>query len=311
MKAVSVSAAKSLVFVDVPEPVAQSSEAVIKVDAISLNRGETRRSLASKEGFRPGWDVAGTIAQAATDGSGPKVGERVVGLMTVGGWQEQVALRTDRIARLPDAVSFAQAACLPIAGLTALHGVARRGDLLGRKVLITGATGGVGHIAIQLARHAGAHVVAAVRSERQSAFATAHGAHTVAVVGDDLSAAAKHGPFDLILELVGGASLTAAAKMLASDAVLVAFGVSAAPEAKLEIAPFYFAGGATIYGLAVFHELERREKASVGLARLAQMIADDRLKLHISVERPWTEIDAVARDLMDRKWTGKAVLHLT
>jgi len=311
MKAVRVDADKRLAFVDVAEPMPERGEALVKVHAISLNRGETRRSLASKEGFMPGWDIAGVVETAAADGTGPKAGDRVVGLMRVGAWAEKLAIPTDYLAKIPDTVSFAQASCLPIAGLTALHGLSRRGNLIARKVLITGATGGVGHFATQLGNMSGAHVVAAVRSESQAAFAREHGAHTVAVVGDDLSSAGAHGPYDLILESVGGASLTAATKMLAPDGICVTFGVSGGTTAEIDIAPFYFTLGAQIYGLAVFHELQRVEPARIGLARLAGLVADNRLKVQISVEQPWAEIDTVARQLIDRKWSGKAVLHVS
>jgi NADPH:quinone reductase-like Zn-dependent oxidoreductase len=250
------------------------------------------------------------VQAAAADGSGPKAGTRVVGLMQVGAWAETLAARTDMIAALPDAVSFAQAACLPVAGLTALHAVARRGDLIARKVLITGASGGVGHFACQLAKLAGAQVVAAVRSDAHAPFARELGADEVAVVGDEPARAAQFGPYDLILESVGGASLTASAKMLAPDGICVTLGVSAGAQATIDIAPLYFTGRASIYGLGLFHELGRRETASIGLARLTSLLARKKLEVHIAVEKPWTEIDHVARDLLARRYLGKAVLHL-
>ena len=83
-----------------------------------------------------------------------------------------------------------------------------------------------------------------------------------------------------------------------------------ASEAKIAIAPFYFAGGATIYGLAVFHELAYRERGSVGLSRLASLLSQKNLKVHIEREEPWTAVGQVARDLMERRYTGKAVLHV-
>lgn len=310
MKAVHVGKNRELVLTEVAAPEPQRNEALLRVASISLNRGEVRRASAAAEGHRPGWDFAGTVEQAAADGSGPKTGTRVVGLMPTAGWAERLAVRTDMLAVLPDAVSFAQASCLPVAGLTALYGLSRRGDLLARKVLVTGATGGVGHFATQLARLSGAQVVAAVRSAEQEAFARDHGADVTVVVGDDPGKAGAHGPYDLIMESIGGASLTASARMLALEGVCIVFGASAGADARIDIAPFYFAGGATLYGFGLFHEIARRERASVGLARLAALLADGRLKTHIAVERPWTAINETARDLMARRFIGKAVLHL-
>src|SRR6266567_2570767 len=119
-------------------------EVAVRVSAVSLNRGETRRALQVAEpGWRPGWDFAGTVDTAAADGSGPKPGTRVVGMLPSGAWAERVNCRTHAVAVLPDAVSDAEAATLPVGGLTALHALRQGGLLLGRKVLVDGATGGV------------------------------------------------------------------------------------------------------------------------------------------------------------------------
>src|SRR5207302_1253137 len=106
---------------EVEAPRAGSAEAIIQVEAISLNRGETRRAMDAEAGWRPGWDLAGTVIEQAADGSGPKVGSRVVGLVDTGAWAEQVAVSTKRLAEIPASVTFAQAATLPVAGLTALR----------------------------------------------------------------------------------------------------------------------------------------------------------------------------------------------
>src|SRR5438034_7872296 len=134
-------------------------EVGVRVTAISLNRGETRRALqVAESGWRPGWDFAGVVETEAADGSGPKPGTRVVGLLPSGAWAERVNCRSHAVAALPDAVSDAEAATLPVAGLTALHALRQGGLLLGRKVLVDGASGGVGHLACQLAVAAGAQV---------------------------------------------------------------------------------------------------------------------------------------------------------
>ena len=149
-----------LVLQAVDRPTLLPSQALVKVAAISLNRGEVRRSQTAEAGWRPGWDLAGTIETAAADGSGFPVGTRVVGFVSSGAWAEFVAVFTQAIAALPDSVSFADAATLPVAGLTALYALSKGGSLLGKSVLITGASGGVGYFAVQLARLAGATVTA-------------------------------------------------------------------------------------------------------------------------------------------------------
>jgi NADPH2:quinone reductase len=285
-------------------------EVQVNVTAISLNRGETRRAVQQAEsGWRPGWDFAGVVETAAADGSGPKAGTRVVGLLPNGAWAEQVNCRSHAVAALPGVVSDAQASTLPVAGLTALHALRQGGLLLGRKVLVDGASGGVGHLACQLAQAAGALVWGHVRREEQRAQVAAWCGGRVAV-GRDLSAAKEHAPYWLILDSVGGSALSAAMGMLAPNGTCVTFGISEAGSANIESRTFFGTGGARLYGLTLFHELMSVERASIGLALLAGEIEAGRLTPQIAVEAGWSEVGAIARRLIDRDFTGKAVLHI-
>ena len=288
-------------------PTPADSEALIRVYAISLNLGETRRALTmSQAGARPGWDLAGIVERPAADGSGPQVGTRVVGFVPSGGWAELVSVPSHSLAELPSSVSFAQAATLPVAGLTALYSLEKGDSLLGKSVLVTGASGGVGHFACQLAREAGAHVIASVRRQERVAQAQAAKAHQV-VVGADLAEAKKLGPYDLVMESVGGQSLSAALSLLAEDGVCVLYGVSESPQVSFEARQFMVIGGASLYGFILFHEVKRRP-ASHGLAQLLSLVEDGRLEPPIEVEEPWTRIADVAQRLYQRQIGGKAVL---
>src|SRR5215472_6163632 len=122
--------------VDAPQPA--PSELLVRVKSISLNRGDVREAHFAADGSRIGWDFAGAVERAAADGSGPMAGTRVVGTQPTGAWAELVAAPAVAVAPLPDSVSFAQAATLPIAGLTALYALERGGPLLGRTALVTG-----------------------------------------------------------------------------------------------------------------------------------------------------------------------------
>ena len=182
---------------EVPEPQPRPDEALIEVRAISINRGEYNRLQTANDGWRPGSDVAGVVKQAAADGSSPPAGARVVGLSNFGGWCEQLPLTAANMAVIPDSLSFAAGASLPIAGLTALRTLRLGGLLLGRRVLVQGAAGGVGRFALQLGRMAGAHLTAVVGSaERGEGL---RGADQV-VVGIENA----EGHYDLILENAGG-----------------------------------------------------------------------------------------------------------
>ena len=294
-----------LVLRPVPAPTPDRGEAIIRVRAISLNRGEVRRSTMAAAGWRPGWDLAGTVERAASDGSGPKAGARVVGFLPEGAWAERVAVPTNALAELPEKVTFSQAATFPVAGLTALHALGKNGMILGKRVLVTGATGGVGDFAVQLARLGGAHVTAAVRRADQSAAVRQLGAHEV-TVGDDIPASPK---YDLVIESVGGRTLGTALAALERGGVCVTLGVSAAAEVSFDTRQFFATGRSTLYGFYIFTELGS-EPASVGLKRLAQLVAAGQLAPHISLERPWKEIAQVAQELMGRRFPGKAVLTL-
>ena len=285
-------------------------EVGVRVTAISLNRGETRRALQVAEpGWRPGWDFAGAVETAAADGSGPKPGTRVVGLLPSGAWAERVNCRSHAMAALPDTVSDAAAATLPVAGLTALHALRQGGLLLGRKVLVDGASGGVGHLACQLAAAAGALVWGHVRREEHRA-AVAEWCGERVVLGSDLGAARPYGPFWLILDSLGGAALSAALGMLQPNGTCVTFGVSEASSTTFESRGFFGTGGVKLYGLTLFHELMSVERAGIGLRLLAELIEAKKLRPQIGVEAPWGEIGTIARRLIDREFTGKAVLHI-
>src|SRR5436189_5228790 len=253
-------------------------EVGVRVTAISLNRGETRRALQVAEpGWRPGWDFAGIVETAAADGNGPKAGTRVVGLLPSGAWAERVNCRSHAVAALPDAVSDAEAATLPVAGLTALHALRQGGLLLGRKVLVDGASGGVGHLACQLATAVGAQAWGHVRRENYRG-AVAEWCGQRVVLGRELSAAKPHGPFWLILDSLGGSALGAALGMLQPGGTCVTFGVSEAAQAIFESRDFFATGGVRLYGLTLFHELMSVERAGIGLALLANLIAAKKLR---------------------------------
>lgn len=289
--------------VEAPQP--KSSQALVQVDAISLNRGDVMGAMHFAAGWRPGWDLAGTVIQQAADGTGPKVGSRVVGSLSAqGAWAEQVAVPTTHLAELPDSVSFAQAATLPIAGLTALHAVEKGGFLLNKRVLITGSTGGVGLFAHQFARLSGAYVVGTARQATHEVLVREAGADEV-IVGEDLAPASAYGPYDLIIESLGGKALESALTFLKRGGTCVTLGWSATPSAtaNINIMKFIQTGGTTLC-------VVDWKDSSEDLVRLAQMIADQKLRTFIEVETSWNELGEVAQRFLQRQFTGKAVLHL-
>lgn len=286
---------------EVPDPQPLPHQVVVAVKAISLNRGETRRLETLEPGTVTGWDLAGVVQQAAADGSGPPEGARVVGLCNAGAWAELAPVATDWLAELPDAITFEEAAAIPVAGVTALRALELGGFILDKRVLVTGASGGVGRFAIQLAKLAGAHVTGMARRTEGLRELGAD-----ELIGEiDLE-----GPtYEVILDAVGGPVLGAAIQRVTPRGIVVSF-ASTAPEPVSYPARELFsrAPGARVYGLYVFAELAHTRSCSSDLRRLAELIAGGRLDAQIDLTLPWTEAAEAIEALMDRRVNGKAIL---
>jgi NADPH2:quinone reductase len=288
---------------EVPDLSPLADEAAVAVHAFSLNRGECNRLATMPPGTVAGWDLAGEVVQAAADGTGPGVGTRVVGLVVSGAWAERVAVPTEFLAELPDGISYAQAAALPVAGLTALRSLERGGFVLDKPVLITGASGGVGRFAIQLAHLAGARVTAFAR---RTAGLAELGADEV------LSDLEADGPdFAVILDAVGGPVLGTCLQRVAPGGTVVSF-ASTVPDPVTYPTRQLFARapGARLYGLYIFAELQHTRSASADLRRLAELVASGRLDPQIDITESWEAAAGAIQALLDRHVAGKAVLTI-
>jgi len=270
----------------VPEPETAADTAVIEVHAFSLNRGELALLAARPEGWRPGQDIAGVVVTPAADGSGPRPGTRVIGLVAGAGWSQRIAAPTTRLAPLPDTVDFALAAALPLAGLTALRTLRLGGALLGKRVLVTGATGGVGSFAVQLAERAGARTTGVTDATE-----------------------APNELFDLILESVGGPSLTAAINRIAPSGTVVVFGNSLNTDAPLNVYQFVGHEGArlqTYFSYASGPE----EEIGMDLGVLVTLLAQGVLSAEIGAQMSWRELDKGMTALRDRRVVGKVIFKV-
>jgi len=202
------SSGKVLELVDIDQPVPKPGEVLIKVRAASVNPLDWRL-----KSHRPGVDVAGEVASVGSRVTRFKQGDAVFGLGK-GAFAEYTVARESRLTAKPDRLSFEQAACLPIAGLTALQGLRDRGRLApGERVLINGASGGIGTFAVQVARSLGAEVTG-VCSTRNVEMVRSLGADVV--IDYTHQDFAQHGKlYDLILDNAASRSLSDFHRVLA------------------------------------------------------------------------------------------------
>jgi NADPH:quinone reductase-like Zn-dependent oxidoreductase len=281
-----------LVLAEAPDPVPAPNEALVEIRHSSLNFGDVSSAPNAEPGSVPGWDAAGVVVKAAEDGSGPAAGERVLTFGYAGAWAELRAVPAAELAVVPASVDLALAAALPVAGVTALRALRAAGPLLGKRVLVTGASGGVGRYAVQLAALGGAQVVAAAR--RGEGLAEL-GAHEVVAGVDGLD------PVDVVVENVGGATLVGAWAALADGGSLQSIGWTSGEPA---VFPVYSTVGPA-KSLVAF-----QASGAFGgdLAYLLDLVADGRLTVDVGWRGSWRTFDEAVAGLLGRTFAGKAVL---
>ena len=283
---------------DVDEPGHGDGEVLIDVEAFSVNRGELSLLASPRPNWRPGQDVAGTVIESG-DG-GPPPGTRVSALADWEGWAERVAVPVARVAPIPDGMAIEAAAALPLAGLTALRVLRRAGSMLGQRLLITGASGGVGHAVTQLAVAGGAEVTAVTRSQERGARLTDFGATTVVRDVED-----AEGPFDVVFETVAGEVFTAALRKTRPDGRIFWFGQASMEPISLPFGTAMASHGVNIEVFSYHYTPDARDD---DLATLVRLVDQRRLQIEIGRTDPWEQTSQVLADLRDRKIRGKAVL---
>ncbi len=288
---------------DLPEPEPAGNELVLAVRAFSINAGEVSLIEQRPDGWRPGQDTSGVVVREAADGTGPPAGTPIAAYPEWHGWAERIAVPANWVTALPDGVSFEQAATLPVAGLTALRALRAGGAILGRDVLITGATGGVGQFAVQLAAASGARVTAQVSRPERRNHARQLGAHQAVVSLDEHSA----GPFHLVLDAVGGPQLTQVIHHLAPGATVVLYGNRGGGTDDFRLRDFYQAGAYNARVIAFISTVPEDTKGE-DLAILARLVADGRVRPQIGWTGDWTRTADALAALAQRAFPGKAIL---
>ncbi|WP_433211624.1 zinc-binding dehydrogenase [Microtetraspora malaysiensis] len=281
-----------------PEPRPAPHQLVLDVRHISLNRGEVAFAGRLPAGTVHGYDAAGVVVRAAADGSGPAVGARVAAF-GAGAWAQRMAVDTTAVAEVPAEVDLADAAAVPMAGITALRTLRTR-SILGRRVLITGAAGGVGRYAVQLAALGGAHVIASVGSPARADGLAELGAHEVVVGLEGVDR-----PVDLILDNVGGPQLAAAWELLAPGGGVQNIGW--ASDEPAVFAPYSLFSVGPAKTMSTFGDAR---EVGPDLAALLAFVAAGRLSPEVDWRGSWERVAEAAQALLDRRIAGKAVLDV-
>lgn len=285
----------------VPDPEPRPSEVLVQVAGIALNFADVAflRDRFSA-GDVPGFDASGTVVAAARDGSGPAVGTPVVSFGWSAGWAQRRAVDVGELAVVPRDTDIVAAAAVPVAGVTALRALRRLGSLVGRRVLITGASGGVGRFAVQLAARAGAHVIASVGAPARGEGLGALGAAEVVVGLEGLDT-----PVYGALDNVGGQTLAEVYARLEPGGVVQSVGTASLQPTSIDFEDARRRGGGRIEAFTVGSGF------GPDLSYLIGLVAGGDLDPQIAWRAPWERIDEAAAALLGRTLRGKAVLEVS
>ena len=297
-------ASPALSLADVPEPTPGPGQLLLDMEATSVNRGEVRTAGKQPPGTVIGWDVAGTVAALGEGVTTFDVGERVVALSPgAGSFAERVVVPAEWAAPLPSACDSVTAATLPVAGVTAV-GILRLARVhAGDRVLITGAAGGVGHFAVQVALQAKATVTGQARSEERAASFRDLGAEALIHPGDG---SPVDGEFDVVVDGIGGPMVGPLLDATAAGGRVVVYGNSADAESTFRVERFY-SKGVTIFGFRVFTSVPP-DQGVKDMASLADQAASGALDVEVQATAPLADALGPIADLYDRKVTGKVVV---
>ena len=311
MKAIQITAfggPEVMQYVDLPDPVAGDSEIVLDVTAVGINYADTHQtenSYLSPQTLPmvPGIEVTGTYA-----------GKRYLASVSSGGYAQKAVAHEAALIPIPDAVTDQQALCMLVQGSTAWHLLKTMGSVKpGQTVVIHAAAGGVGTIAIQLAKMWGAKVIAVTSSQEKVDLAKSLGADEVvdardADLGKSLRAANGGRGVDLVLEMVGGTTFDQSLLALGNFGKLITFGM-ASRTAPTPIHPgALMHGSKTVAGFWLANCFGKKELMNDVIAELFALVADGKLRPIIGSTYPLSKAADAHRAMLARETTGKVAL---
>ena len=295
--------------VDLPDPVAGPDQVLINVSAIGLNFADTvqiRNQYVTQQKLPliPGLEVVGTTSE----------GKRVLASISEGAYAQKVVAHKSAAMEIPEGVSDEAALAMLVQGTTAWHILKTFGHLVpGESVVVHAGAGGVGSVAIQLAKMWGARVIAVTSSDEKSALAKSLGADvTVDAKSGNLAQAmfdANNGkPVDLVLEMVGGKTFDASLEVLAPFGRVIVYGMASGEMATPVNSISLLGTSKTITGFWLGHCFGKKELLDDVIAQLFILIKNGKLKPIIGATFPLSKAGDAHRAIVGRGTTGKITL---
>ncbi len=312
---------KGLVIETLPEPLPRDGAAIVRVAAVGLNFADTLVTRGKYQfkpdlPFSPGAEIAGIVESVAANDLGIHVEQPVMAYVNWGGAAEKVVVDVGKLIPIPDRVPMTVAAGLSVTYGTAIHGLADRGQLkAGETVVVTGAAGGAGQAAVEIAKLMGARVIAVVSSEEKAVIARAAGADEIILFpGSDLKAEVRDltggNGADVVYDCVGGEASEPLVRALNWQGRFLVVGFAAGEIAKIPL-NLLLLRGAGIAGV-FWGEALRRDPARhrANMRRVLDWVREKRLVPRVQATYPLDEIVEALSILDRREATGKIVVTM-
>lgn len=299
---------ETMALVETQAPEAAFGEVLVRVAAAGVNPVDvyTRQGMAYNKmldlPFVNGWDVAGVVEETGYGVTRFRRGDRVFGMpwfpRAAGGYAEYVTAPARHFARIPDGTGFAEAAALPLAGLTAWQMLTEVAEVgAGQRVLVAGAAGGVGHLAVQIAKALGAHVIGTARAAKHGFLRELGADEMVDYTATKVAAAVRDA--DAVIQMFGGEHGLEALECLRPGGILVSGQAAWTPGMHERAAEL----GVRATGYLV-------DPDGAGMENLAGLIRDGLLKVHVERELPLADAAEAHRMIATGRTTGKVVLNV-
>jgi NADPH2:quinone reductase len=315
-----VSAPEDLSVVELPEPKPGPGEVRIDVKATALNFADTliighKYQVKPEFPFSPGFEVAGVISAIGDGVVDFKVGDRAIATMDYGAYREQVIVEDYLAHPFPEAMDFVTAASFPVAYGTSYVGLLRRSHITpGETVLVHGAAGGVGLTAVEIAKAAGAIVIATASSAEKCALTIAHGAdhainYSEGEFKDQVKDLTGGAGADVIYDPVGGDVFDQSLRCInwGGRILLIGFAVGRIPSIPANILLVKSCSAIGVFWSS--HRRREPESLREDYRQLFEWWGDSKLKPHVGAKYPLEQAGKAMRALLSRKVPGKIVLE--